>query len=183
MIIRAILGIVLSGALSAGALYGAGEYLGIRSASSEDIAAMEPAEAEAADVEGVADDEAAADDMTSDDMMSDDAPADEMGEEEPVYDDRLPLPYGAGDDAVWLASTLAGTGPYNVDGESVDLAAMAQEAADGGAVEASCDTSHVAMHCNMTRTDTGIRYSFGFQNTADGGYEVPEGSVNIHPEG
>ena len=176
MIIRAILGIVLSGALSAGALYGAGEYLGIRAATPVDSADVEPGEPEADEA-----DEMLEDDMSAEDMSDDGAVGGES--EEPVYDDRLPLPYGEGDDAVWLAETLAGTGPYDVDGESVDLAAMAQEAADGGAVEARCDTSHVAMLCNMTNTDTGVRYSFGFQNTADGGYEVPEGSVNIHPEG
>ncbi len=160
MIIRAILGIVLGGALSAGALYGAGEYLNIRAASPDEIADIEPGPPEA------------------------EAMGDELADNEgPMYEPRLPLPYGEGDDAVWLAETLAGTGPYDVDGESVDLASMAQEAADDGAVEARCDTSHVAMVCNMTRTDTGVRYSFGFQNTAEGGYEVPEGSVNIHPEG
>jgi hypothetical protein len=60
---------------------------------------------------------------------------------------------------------------------------MAQRAADGGAVDARCDTSHVAMVCNMTDTETGVRYGFGFQNTAEGGFEVPDGSVSIHPEG
>lgn len=156
MIIRAILGIVLSGALSAGALYGAGEYLGIRSASAVDVAAMEPAETEATEPDG--------------------------GAEEPIFEDRLTLPYADGDAGRWLAEVLEGQGPYEVtrseSGEVVDVAALSRRAAANDGVTADCDSSHVAFHCLLTVEETGAQYGFGLQNTADGGYEIPFGDVH-----
>ncbi len=165
MIIRAILGLVLSGGLTIGALYGAGEFLGIRGATAHEIADIEPGEPEG-DV---------GPDTASIDPMPDDA-----GEDEPIYDVRLPLPYGEGDAAGWLADALAGSGPYDVDGQSVDIAAIAARAAAGDGASVTCDSSHVAFHCNLIDEVADVRYGFGLQNNAEGGYEIPDGNVRTY---
>ncbi len=171
MIIRAILGLVLSGGLSIGALYGAGEYLGIRGATADEIADIEPGEPEAED---------AGDSMMEpSEEMSDDMAEGYADDEGPV-DDRLPLPYEEGEAAVWLASVLEGSGPYDVDGASIDLAALAATASTGEGASASCDSSHVAFSCSLVDEASGVLYNFGLQNNAEGGYEIPDGNVRAY---
>ena len=165
MIIRAILGLILSGGLAVGALYGAGEYLGIRAASADEIADIEPGEPEGVVIE---------------DNLDGGADDGEIDEEEPPYEPRLELPYEEGGAASWLASVLDGKGPYEVDGEMVDLAAVAQRAVDGDGSSAMCDSSHVAFSCNLTDEVAGVRYGFGLQNNAEGGYEIPFDSVRAY---
>jgi len=104
--------------------------------------------------------------------------ADERGEsdvEERVYDDRLPLPYDDGDAAAFLASALAGTEAQHIwqADSRIDLGALAAEVArPGSGGEASCDTSHVAMHCTLRRSD-GYGFSFGLQGTSQGWTVAP----------
>lgn len=148
MIFRAIVGMVLGGALAVGALYGADRYLGLEGgARVTEPALSEPEVPQDLEQEPVPD-------GTSSQTST------EGGDEEPG-DDRLTLPYVEGEEAAWLAEVLDGQGPFayrGAVGESVDLAALARAAAetpsliDGEIMDeysASCDASHVVFSCTL----------------------------------
>lgn len=166
MIIRILAGLVIAPAAAIGALYGASMVFTPPVSSSE------------AALDGEA-------------MMEAEAPVEAapetqdggMAEDEPMGEPPIPLPYGDGEAAIWLVDLLEGTGPYpltNADGEA-DLAALAAEAASGGAVSAECQTSHVSMICHL-REDGGDRYSFGVTQTG-GAYRVDDDGVSRHEGG
>lgn len=188
MIIRAVIGMVLGGALAIGALFGASMYLGLKPVTrGVDVAQpetgpadIEPSEAEAEGVEG--------------------------GEEAFEGEPHIPMPYDDGDPAGWLSQVLAGTGPYDLDAmdgpASVDLAAVADAAAGeqpdipaqpqaGDQITvhgAYCGSSHVMIGCylerittrwredagedGLTRFEDGDRYSFGMYQDETGVWRV-----------
>lgn len=196
MIIRAIIGIILASALALGALYGAGEYLGLKPAQDAMGALVEEADpgTQDADADAV-------------------APAGEDFEGEPP----ISLPYDDGDPAGWLAGALAGTGPYELDPmqgpASVDLAALAAAAAaeqpeapaapqagDQITVHtAYCGTSHVMISCYLERMTTswqdeagdgtlaryegGDRYSFGMYQDGAGVWRVAPDTLQYSARG
>jgi len=97
---------------------------------------------------------------------------------EPPGEPRLDLPYQSGEAADWLASVLAGTGPYPVqNGSEVDLASMARAARQTPeTVTAQCASSHVALSCSLTEIGV-ARYGFSLQNM-NGRWDVLEESVH-----
>lgn len=193
MIIRAIIGIVLGGALSLGALYAAIEYLGLKPAHHHLGALVDETEIE-----------------------PEDADAGEPPEEEFEGEPPIPLPYDDGDPARWLAEVLAGTGPYELDPTlgpaGVDLAALAAAAAaeqpeapagpqagDQVTVHtAYCGTSHVMIGCylerittswwdegdgGLTRLEDEERYSFGMYEDEAGVWRVVPDTVEYSARG
>ena len=155
MIVRAIAGIVLGGALSTGALYGAYEYLGL---TSDPHSLGAPAD----EGEGALDARA---DIGPDEPQGGGA-ADEMEGEPP-----FPLPYGDEERAAarWLLEVLAGTGPYEARDRLndltvvVDLAGLAASASRPQAERpaqpqlndsvtvyaADCQAGHVMLACSL----------------------------------
>ncbi len=205
MFIRAITGIVLGGALSTAALYGAYTYLGL-SAHQPGLGALveddEAAPAEAADIEPG-------------------EPESESAEAEFEGEPPLALPYGEGERAaaMWLFEVLTGTGPHQAqlnNGDAtveVDLADLAARAAwpqperpaqpqlndEVTTHDASCQASHVMLACSV-ETGTAVWYSessdgdhwtvassqayrFSMQQDADGDWVIVPGSIGLHVAG
>jgi len=191
MIIRAILGVIVSGVLAIGALYGAGAYLGLKPVMHGADAVQPDTEPEGEGAEG----------------------AQEEFEGEPA----IALPYEDDDPAGWLSGVLAGTGPYELDPmegpAGVDLAALAAAAAAeqpeapaepqaGDEVtvhNAYCGASHVMVSCYLERITTrwrdeagdgglsryegGDRYSFGMYEDETGGWRVVPDTVRYSARG
>jgi hypothetical protein len=161
LIVRLIAGMLCAAGAAVGAQFGIAAVLG-----ADGPGAMLETVSEEASVEGV-----------TEEAMAEETEA-EVVEEEPVYDDRLPLPYEDGQAAAFLAGALEGSEPqfiWQADSR-VDLGALAADVAapeSGG--QASCQSSHVALSCSLERAD-GYGFSFGLQGL-DGDWVVVPNSV------
>ncbi|HCR65884.1 MAG: hypothetical protein CMH90_03640 [Oceanicaulis sp.] len=101
--------------------------------------------------------------------------------EEPMGEPPIALPYDEGGAAAFLADVFEGTEAYwlwGVDSRA-DLASFsAQVAQPGSGGDASCAPSHVMLHCSLQRAD-GYGYTFGLQQSADGGWSVVNDEVRL----
>ena len=101
--------------------------------------------------------------------------------EEQMGEPPIALPYDEGGAAAFLADVFEGTDAYwlwGVDSRA-DLASFsAQIAEPGSGGEASCTPSHVQLQCTLQRAD-GYGYTFGLQQSADGGWFVVNDEVHL----
>lgn len=116
----------------------------------------------------------------SEPVMTGEEPVSET-HEEPMGEPPIALPYEDGGAAAFLAETFAGTDAswlWGVDSRA-DLASFSEQVAQpGSGGEASCAPSHVMLHCTLQRAD-GYGYTFGLQQSADGGWSVVNDEVRL----